>query len=159
MWYVWWLIKVDADCLIRNINKVKSQIFILLISIRFGLFKKDSPNYFKLSFLGRLFNSADLDLSLERAILPIIIFILIVSWHLELLFTVLVNQLKIVSSEKWLSVGLVKTFKNPIVIYYIFIITIITLSPSSKCRYLLSSSNHWLKKFLRMQILFSQSML
>lgn len=75
-------------------------IFLLFIFILFwsGFFKENSTNYFELSLFRRSWNSTDFKLSFEWTIFPIRERILIISWHFDSFFSVLVNKFESIFS-------------------------------------------------------------
>jgi hypothetical protein len=97
----------------------KSQIFALIVLAWRFFLEKDASNYFELSLSSWSIRSADLDLTLKRAILPVIELILIVSRHLQPFLSIFVDELKVIPSKEGLSYRFVFTLKDPVVVFIV----------------------------------------
>jgi hypothetical protein len=69
-----------------------SQILIFLVRTARLILEKDTSNYLELSLPRRSICGTDFYLPLEGTVLPVVQFILIISGHLQPLFSILVHQ-------------------------------------------------------------------
>lgn len=93
-----------------------SQVLVLPVLASSFILEEHSSNNLKLSLPGGSVSGAYLDLALERTVLPVIEFVLIVSRHLQSLLSVLVYQLEIIATVKWLTACLRFAVKDPVVV-------------------------------------------
>lgn len=94
-----------------------SQIFVLIVLVARLIFEKDTAHYLKLGFAGGSIGGADLDLSLERTVLPVVELVFVVAGHFQSFSSVFVDELEEVASIERLCCRFRLALQDPVIVW------------------------------------------